>query len=320
MLVLAKTALLWDEESTDLIMSVKTLPATSVHEFAQRLLRVADDGSLESAGDYVLHVWLSNVCHEQLRRLDGILVKDGSMRKNPCDQAVLGAEGEDRDRLGRADPPLGAVPTGNAACHAQSDGIARRDAKRANSHAVDGAHEVFPLVLGRAVKVSEQGFSGQRYVAEARQGVVNGLGSWTSGKQGTCNAAAHGTRRIVERHDKWTYAMVFASHHKPGKNNTRPRHTRVRRTWRHCLGCVKIGSVKHERAIGLMGRCSFNVSHVQPMAQLRQQELAACIEAFHGLEQGQQVRPLRKKRADCAHAEVPVNGEDGPCTGVRGEC
>jgi hypothetical protein len=39
--------------STDLVMSVKTLPATSVNEVAQSLLRVAKDSSLENTSDYV---------------------------------------------------------------------------------------------------------------------------------------------------------------------------------------------------------------------------------------------------------------------------
>jgi hypothetical protein len=52
-----------------------------------------------------------------------MIVKDDSMRKTPCDRAVLGAEREDRDRLGRTDPPLGAVPTGNTAGHAQNGEI-----------------------------------------------------------------------------------------------------------------------------------------------------------------------------------------------------
>lgn len=155
MLTLAKTALLWDEESTDLIVSVKTLPTTSIHEVAQRLLRETEDGSLENAGNYILHVRLFDVCHEQLNCRNGILVKNDSMRKNPCDRPVLGAEGEYRNRLGRTDPPLGTVSSGDAASHAQNDGIACREAKCADSHAVDGAHEVFSLILGRAMKMSE---------------------------------------------------------------------------------------------------------------------------------------------------------------------
>ena len=118
MFTLAETDLSWDEGPTDLIVSVKTLPATSVHEVAQRLLRVAEDGSLENAADYVLHVQVSDVFHEQLRRIYGPVIKNDSMREYPCNRAILGAEGEDRDRLRRTDSSLGAVSTGNTASHA----------------------------------------------------------------------------------------------------------------------------------------------------------------------------------------------------------